>query len=379
MTEQLPSSPAIRAIAACVRGDVPVLAVGEPGEAKSAKLSTWLRAWGHHVETLNGSTREASDFLGLPTIEDGATEYAPLAWVRRLNAHERSALILEEFTTASDDTMKAMLRGLEERVWGDTPVTTHCPIVVIANPPSVAVGAYGELPAPIANRMCHIPWDFDFDEWADGMVGGFENLSVPPLDTLTARPNAARRATIGASVVQFLKINPAMRTKGYQSDCAAPGAGWYSPRAWHKAAQALAHVIPGDEPTAFLILKGLLGEQAAKTYTEWVRKQDLYDPEAVLEDPSIVRWDTDRPDRLYMLSASIVGYVKLDPSPERWGKAMRVMTHGGRRDRVDMAWPGTRSLLAVMPRGASIPRETVQVFGPLMERVGLLVAEMAEP
>lgn len=369
------STAAMRAIAACIRADVPVFAKGEPGEAKSAKLVSWLRAWGRHVEVINGSTREGSDFLGLPTIEDSATEYAPLRWVRDLNAHEHSALILEEFTCTAEDTQKAMLRGLEERVWGDTPVTTDCPIVVIGNPTDVAVGAYAELPAPVANRMCHVEWGFDFDEWADGMIGGFENLTVPSLTDLLGEADPARRAKVASAVVQFLRTNPQFRRKGYAESGEDAGAGWYSPRSWSKAVDVLSQLHPSDDAAALVALKGLVGQSAARTFTVWASDLDLYDPQEVIDNPTIVRWDTDRPDRLYVLAGSITALCRSTGDKGTWIKAMKAMNHAATRDRADVAWPGVRSLLEVKPRDVGVPTETVDAFGPLLAEVGLIEAE----
>ncbi|WP_156144131.1 hypothetical protein [Sinomonas humi] len=38
-----------------------------------------------HVETLVGSTREATDFLGVMVEKEGVVSYSTFGWVRRLN------------------------------------------------------------------------------------------------------------------------------------------------------------------------------------------------------------------------------------------------------------------------------------------------------
>ena len=65
-TKTFPSSPMMRALAAAVRANVPVLVWGPPGVGKTASLGAYADAWGYHFEPITGANREATDFLGLP-------------------------------------------------------------------------------------------------------------------------------------------------------------------------------------------------------------------------------------------------------------------------------------------------------------------------
>ncbi|MEC5178823.1 hypothetical protein [Arthrobacter sp. CG_A4] len=61
---EFPGSPFQRALAAGVRANVPTGVIGEPGQGKTATMESSTSGWGRHCETVIGSNREATDFLG---------------------------------------------------------------------------------------------------------------------------------------------------------------------------------------------------------------------------------------------------------------------------------------------------------------------------
>jgi len=46
------ATPMIRALAAAIRANVPVLVWGQPGTGKTAVLNEYGASWGYHVETI---------------------------------------------------------------------------------------------------------------------------------------------------------------------------------------------------------------------------------------------------------------------------------------------------------------------------------------
>ena len=100
--------PHIRALAAGIRANVPTLIWGDPGVAKTATLTAFGRASGYHVETVVGSVREPSDFMGLPFEDDGVVRYTALSWAQRCANADRALLFFDELTTAPPSVQRAM-------------------------------------------------------------------------------------------------------------------------------------------------------------------------------------------------------------------------------------------------------------------------------
>lgn len=98
----------MRAFAAGVRGNVPTVVWGDPGVGKTAKIGAYPAAWGFHTETVVGSIREASDFLGLPIEVDGEVRYSPPAFARRAADADRALINFDELTTSAPSVSKTV-------------------------------------------------------------------------------------------------------------------------------------------------------------------------------------------------------------------------------------------------------------------------------
>lgn len=94
-------------------------------------------------------------------------------WVQNLNNAPKGLLLLDEFNTSAPSTMKGMLRVVQERYVGDTKLKDSVSIVALMNPIETAVDAY-DLPAPMANRMMHLKWVFDTQNWLENVGTDFQ-------------------------------------------------------------------------------------------------------------------------------------------------------------------------------------------------------------
>ena len=367
MSATTTATPMLRALAAAIRANVPVLVWGQPGVGKTAYVETWGTRNGFLVETVVGSIREASDFLGLPIEVDGQVRYAPPAWAERLAKASKGLLFLDELTTAAPSVQRAMLRILQEREVGEMTLPSSVALVAAANPPAVAVDGW-DLAAPVANRLMHLDWHFDADAWLDGVVTDFAYIDPPSLEAMLGVRSDVDAIRVKGAVTAFLKARPDLQLS-LPSDPALAGKGWPSPRSWTNAMAVLAELDPRDEDGALLVLKGCVGEAAAVEYLAWLAANDLYDPEAVLADPKIVDW-TARPDRIFALMASIVGLVRVRGDKATWERGIRVLVACAEAGRPDLAYPGARTLLNAIPAGAKCPQAAVDAFADLMRRSG---------
>lgn len=353
--------PAMKAIATAVAANVPVLIWGDPGEGKTAKLSSMLENWGYATEVLTGNNRDATDFLGLPSItEDGYVNYAPFGWVKRLG-DGKSAIILDEFNTAKESVMNAMLRIVQERWVGDDKLPEENRIIAIANPPESATFST-ELRPAIANRFMHVDWAFDSEEWLDNVLTDFENTPVVDL-SLVINDTEDNRAWAASAVTGFLRVHPSLLNPGVPEDPTQAARAWPSPRAWTNALNALSYANRADEITISLILKGLVGEEATTQFLVWNRANDLADPRDVIDDPTIIDWENTRPDLLFtvMSGVSVLGCAAADRGDkDYWRQALLVTAEASDNGYPDVAMPAVRQLWHGRPEGVNAIPKTVK-------------------
>ncbi len=357
----------IRALAAAVRANVPVLIWGQPGTGKTAILNEYGASWGYHVETIVGSNREPTDFMGYPIEQDGETVYSTLAWASRLNAADKGLLFLDELTTCAPSVQRVMLRIVQERFVGDTKLHDGVAIVAAANPPETAVDGYPLAP-PVANRFMHLDWEFSDDTWLDGFVGDFAFVDSPEMDAMLNSGRQSERIKARSLVLAFLKTRPDLR-QHVPDDLDLAGRGWPSRRSWDNAASVLAQLHADDTEAILLAVNGCVGDAAATEFVAWMIASDLYDPMDVIKDPSIVDWTT-RPDRIFALMSAVVAVAALKGDKKTWEAAMAVMTKCAESGRPDLAYPGARTLFQRVPDGAKVAPATSKAFSGLMERIG---------
>lgn len=362
------STPMMRLLAACIMADVPALIWGPPGVGKTAKLTKFGTAWGFHVETLIGSIRERTDYLGLPVEKDGYTGYLPPEFVKKINAAEKALLLLDEFTT-DRDMFKAGLRLVQERFAGDTPLSNGTRVCAIANPPDQAVDGW-DIPGPLANRFIHMDWHFDADEWMEGMLDGFASQRVYGLDEMTCKGTESDRARGIGLVLAFQRAFPQYLNPGMPKDEVEAGKAWASSRSWDNLAKVLGYLHADDDAAMLLAVKGAVGNGIAKEFFAWFVTSGMFDPQAVIDDPSIVDWARERPDRLFALIHGIASLVVMRQDKATWEKSTRAFTACANAHKADVALPGVRAILNNMPADAKVPAALRDSFADLFQRTG---------
>lgn len=282
------------------------LAIGMPGAAKTAVTQAFARGLGRRAYTLIGSIREPADVGGWPQPDKmvvneqtfDVMKLIPPSWLLQMIMDERKSppvkwvLLMDELTCCPPAVQAAMLRVINERVIGDTPVPDNVLMLACANPPGVAAAGV-ELEPPMANRLCHLKWHTDWDAWDRGMINGlrFESGTFPRLpaywlehDEESLDRKATDIATVGGMFTAFRKRQGHVFEDYPANDRTRAGAAWASMRSVTNAAVVLAAArsINADKEIEFELVEGCVGNAFANSYFEWERNLDLPDPADVL-------------------------------------------------------------------------------------------------
>jgi hypothetical protein len=303
-------------------------------------LESVLRGWGLYVETVVGSNREATDFLGFAT-EDGS--YTPIKWAARLaeraagTSEPRSVLLLDEFGGAPE-IQRAQQRVVQERWVGELHLE-GVRMVAIANPARIATDGW-TLSMPVANRFVHLTWDFQTEAWLDGFAIDFEQMEYEPMEkfihNLEGDEMKSHRMRFRSGITTFLRGNHLL--EGDLPTHHEDPVIWPSPRSWTNAARAAVELRPKDHEAMSLIFAGAVGRGAATEFMQWYEANDLYDIPSVLRDPSIVNWNSGD-DRLFALAQGLESFLRSkthsDSFVNIWNRTVKVMisaVEAGRSD-----------------------------------------------
>lgn len=353
------------ALGIAVAARAPVLLWGAPGTGKSSAVQAMASAMDWPCEVVIASIREPSDFAGLPVVIDGNVRFAPPTWATKLATSGHGVLFLDEISTAPPAVQAALLRVVLERVVGDLELPDNVAVVAAANPPEQAADGW-DLSAPLANRFCHLDWQVDAAEVAEGLAAGFPTPTVPELPASWEKRAGRTRAQVAA----FLSIRPGLVSVP-PTDRALAGRAWPSPRSWEMAARLLGASSAADagHAVAAALVTGCIGQGPGIELLTWLEELDLPDPEAVLSDPMGFELP-ERGDRAYAVLTSVAAAVAAEATMERWAAGWQVMGRAG-ETAPDVAAMAARILARCRPEGASAPPEAA-AFLPLLGDAGLL-------
>ena len=361
----------VTVIDAAARAKIAVLLWSEPGMGKSAVVRALAAADGVPVETVIGSQREPVDIAGWPVVTDGAVQTLALPdWAQTLLDAKAGYLLLDELSTCSASVQAAMLTVALERGVGRTALPDEGRIVAAATPADSSAGGV-DLTPPMANRFLHIDFAPTAEEWLTGMRSSFAAL---PASRAIAADELRRADEIGA-VCAFVESRPSLLHQLPGTDEAA-GRAWPSRRSWEALSRGLAHLRADDTAAIAAAVLGLVGDGAGAEFMEWRASMDLPAIADVIADPSIVAWDSARPDQLWAVLSGVVAWASgkgtKDAWMTAWGPLVQAATHGA----PDVAGAAARALSVSMPPGAKPPAAARQ-FTDVMIAAGLDVGSAA--
>ena len=319
------------ALAVCVFAKEPVLLWGPPGQGKTATVNAISVYTKRLLKTVLASIREPADFAGLPNIVNGRTQLIPPSWAIELSeTNGEGILFLDEISTAPPATQAALLRVVLDREVGDLYIG-DISIVAAANPPDQAADGW-DLPAPMANRWCHLDWILPASVVQEGFSIGWPETNIPNVnqDIVDSEVSKARML-----VSSFLGARNELVTV-MPTNSADSGREFPTPRSWEMAAKLYGYAKACNVSTVAtrMLVKGCVGQGASVGFLSYIENLDLPDPEALLKDPSKFKVP-DRGDRVFAVGLSLIAALKQNKTEERWqncGKLIAIMANEGQAD-----------------------------------------------
>lgn len=144
---------------------------------------------------------EMGDLIGMPTIVDGRTTFAPPNWVP-ISA-EPGILLIDDINRADDRILRGLMQLLQKYKLQSWSLPKDWQIICTANPEG---GDYSVTPMDdaIITRMRHITMQFDLMEWAQWAQQN--NIDQRGIDFVLAHPDQLQgQRTTPRTLVQFFK------------------------------------------------------------------------------------------------------------------------------------------------------------------------------
>ena len=320
-----------------IQSGVPAIFWGDAGIGKTAQTEECIQALGLPYEIVLGSTRESTDFNGLPLRTPDGMKFEPPAWAIRMAKEGKGVVVFDDITQTPPGTSPAIMRVVNESWVGDLKLPDSVSFICIANPVNEKNGGY-ELIAPLANRMCHLDVEFDLDEWCSYInrkVARKSGNEASSEISVVRLPEGWEDyiEEMEMLVASFLKVMPNL-AHNMPKDSVEAGRAWPSIRTWSKAARLMAACKSIGESMSSLeliFIQGCVGVAAATQFNNWRQTLSLPDPELLLKDPSKFVFPEEE-DKQYAVLNSIVftaikGLDKMEKKQRdaRWTAAWQLL------------------------------------------------------
>src|ERR1700735_3253440 len=263
---------------------VVVFLQGPPGIGKTAAVGQAARSVGKQLVTFALPTCESVDLRGLPTVANGATQ-----WASPLPRDGAGVLLLDEVSSAAPDVQVAAHHLVHAEPGSDMSLPTGWHLVLTGNRASDKTH-YRDTSAALRNRIVIINAEPNKKQW-----------------TAWAMDN-----NISPVITGFIRWRPELlMTEEIPSEGAFP-----SPRSWEAVSNILALQTSGSIEREMIL--GTIGEGASIEFDAYLRTaRELPAIEAIIRDPAKAQVPKS-PAQLYALVTSLAQYTR-----ERGESAMK--------------------------------------------------------
>lgn len=405
MSDQIPM---FDELMTCFEAQVTPILWGSPGIGKTAFARYIATQIGGRSYFICLSQREGVEVHGAQVVAGQfdyggksytMTELAPPRYVREmLTSLVPCVVVFDELTTANPSVMAPTLQIISEFVASEIDLPReNIGIIACANPPDEAAGGW-PLPPPMANRLCHLPYQLDPKDWAKHFPGYWGQAptitrwgkTVPESEWIQARSLVS--AYINANPDALLRV-PKSSESGAKTADNLPGGRhgpWASPRTWDYVSRLLVTAKRRKLNTSQLhnLVVGTIGHGAAVSFLQWQEKMDLPAPSTLIDSPDLFDLPSTNDRTFYLMKGCVAETIyrkkQSEASPSDKALASRAVTswlncwkimgmiHSNPHGPKDIAVLGAGDLAKPEnhPKGAQPPVEVDQIV-PTMRNAEL--------
>jgi len=269
---------------------IPFIIMGDPGIGKTqicrqlGQLVGKLLKKDFPVEIIAAPQRMPEEVGGIPVpdLEHNEVRSLPMKVGKKLLKTGQGVFIADELSSASQDMGGALQTAIQDGFLGDLLLPWTVARGALMNPADIAVNGR-MISLPEANRFVWLSYQPSLEDWTNFQKGGTGSvghaLVLPPDWEAQFKPRALSLVSV------FLRKHPAMfhqMPKAHNSE-----RPWPSPRSWENATRLFAAVLATKNDQfsdlAHAAIGGCVGAGAADAFFGWLKKQDMPDPEELLD------------------------------------------------------------------------------------------------
>ena len=237
----------------------PVFLWGAPGVGKSQVVAQVAKEKGYVLQDIRAVLLDPVDLRGLPRITtDGVAAWCPPAFLPHENEETKGILFLDELNSAPPLVQAACYQLILDRAIGEYHLPEGWCIVAAGNRDKDRSVTH-RMPTALANRMVHLDFDVQLDDWLDW----------------------AKKHGIRQEVRAFIRFRPRFL---HNFDPASADRAFPTPRSW----EFVSHIMDANpaEDVMYEIIKGTVGQVCSAEFMGYLKVwQDLPDVAQILAEP----------------------------------------------------------------------------------------------
>jgi len=264
-----------------IQNDNNIIIFGGPGIGKSQMAQQAIKRTDYKYIYINLSVLEAPDFIGIPSIVDGFSTWAPPEFLPLYETNSEPAILLvDEIDKAKQELQNPLLELLQFRSINGRKVNVKAVIATGNRPEDLSFSR--PVSHALANRCSIYTVNHNFSVWQKW----------------------ARENYINSLVVGFLHSNQDYLFRPQTDECEYC---FPSPRSWTYAANDLDKAADESSDFKYCLVAGRVGEEAALKFKIWLDhyreiESDIY----LLASEGMPPEKSISMDRLYVYAVSVV-------------------------------------------------------------------------
>lgn len=266
-------------------GSLPAIMLrGAPGVGKSTIVRTVAQNLGIGFIDVRLAQMERVDFAGLPSVNDGMTEWnVPSFWPRDMKS--KGIILLDEITSApSDCQVAAYSVVLDRRIPNSNYKLPDGWLIVAAGNRTCDRAVVKAMSSALANRFVHFEMEANSEDWVKWAVMNDINPAV--IGFINYRPNLLFKME-GQNLEQ----------------------GWPSPRSWERVSNII-QVFNGNSDLLRKVVYGLIGNGVGLEFMEFFKMSSEFDSilEVMTNDKAEFELP-DKADRRYAVASAVIYHL----------------------------------------------------------------------